>query len=52
MYAHIYKAKGGLWQLFITPTESLEGAITHSIYSSKQSAKAVAKLLGAKPHNY
>lgn len=51
--AHIYKARGGKFTLTITTGPELcSGVVSEELFDSKADAKARAKSLGAKPHNY
>ncbi len=53
MNAHIYKARMGKFSLIITTGASIsEGVVSTQLFDSKQEAKAVAKQIGATPHNY
>lgn len=51
VYAHIFKARAG-FELYITETPSLVGAIREGVYLDRAAAKARAAELGAKPWNY
>lgn len=52
-YAHIFKAPGKTWQLYITDTPSLQGAgLPAHTSTSKAELKQIAKALNAKAWNY
>ena len=56
MTAHIFKAKGGVWNLIISksPIGQINGdnVIAQATYQNKTAAKQAAKAIGAKPWNY
>ena len=53
IYAHIFKSRGGKFCLTLTDTPAISsGMISKSMHESKSEAKAAAKAVGAKPHNY
>lgn len=53
-YAHLFNssAQRGQIELYITNTPSLVGAVLHSTYSNKRTARAAVTALGAKPWNF
>lgn len=52
-YAHIFKAAGGKFTLFITTGPAIsEGVISRQVYDGKVAAKAAAKAAGAKAWNF
>lgn len=52
-FAHIYKARGGKWTLFITTGPAInQGVISEQVCDDKTSAKRLAKEASAKPWNY
>lgn len=52
MLAHIFKAKGGGFALYITSGPSLVGAAPVGLYANKADAKRAAKGANAKPWNF
>lgn len=50
--AHIYKAKGGGFELLASEGADIYGAILVGTYPTKQHAKTAASMLGLKAHNY
>lgn len=52
-YAHIFKVRGGKFQLLITASPDISlGSISEQLFDSKALAKAAAKSECATPHNY
>lgn len=52
-YAHIYKARGGVFNLLITTGPAIsEGVLSNLSFDNRAMAKAHARAAGAKPHNY
>ena len=53
MKAHIYKATGGKFKLYITTGYVIsEGVVSEALYDSKSEAKKAAKAAGASAWNY
>ena len=52
IYAHIYKARGGGFELSLSRTCELRDAYSRQRFASIREAKAAAKAAGAKPWNY
>ena len=53
MFGHIFNAKGGGFDVYITPTESLAGVSgPATTCDTRAQAKAYIKKAGAKPHNF
>ena len=53
-YAHLFNARRqrGQVELYLTATPSLVGAVLHSTYADKRTARAAVAALGAKPWNF
>lgn len=52
-YAHVYKARGGAFNLLITTGPAIsEGVLSNLPFDNRALAKAHARAAGAKPHNY
>ena len=52
IYAHIYKARGGGYELSLSLTCELRDAHSRQRFGTMREAKAAAKAAGAKPWNY
>ena len=52
IYAHIYKARGGGYELSLSLTCELRDAYSRQRFPGLREAKAAAKAAGAKPWNY
>ena len=52
IYAHIYKARGGGYELSLSPTCELRDSYSRQRFPDLREAKAAAKAAGAKPWNY
>lgn len=52
-YAHIYKVRGGKFQLLLTTGPEIStGVLSELLFDSKADAKKAAKAAGAVAHNY
>ena len=52
IYAHIYKARGGGYELSLSRTCELRDAHSRQRFANMREAKAAARAAGAKPWNY
>lgn len=52
MYAHLYRKRGGGWELSVTPGPRLSNIIKTIPVSGRREARAIAFDLGATPWNF